>query len=88
VASGAARRGVHYRAHLEAAHSDDLEGEGPGSQVEDGVGAIKEGVERGNHAPAPTQTRRALRRSSPELAGQLATRIVPGQRKSRSIQRF
>jgi hypothetical protein len=62
VASGAARRGVHSRACLEAAHSDDrlllshLEGEGEGSPEEDSIGAVVEGEDRENHA-GPRQGR-------------------------------
>jgi hypothetical protein len=94
VASGAARCGVHGRAHLEAAHGDDLlslpdlEGEGVGSQVLDHVGAIVEGVERGNHAIVPDLDKVSSEEVSQKLTGRLATRIVPRQGKSKSIQRF
>jgi hypothetical protein len=75
----AARRGNHGRARLEAAHSDDLlslpdlEGEGTGSPVEDGEGAIVEGVERVNHAAAPDPDKVGVEEISRKLAGQLAT---------------
>jgi hypothetical protein len=48
-----------WRPCLEAAHGDDLlllpdlEDESIGSLAEDGVRAVIEGVERGNHATAP-----------------------------------
>jgi hypothetical protein len=59
MASGAAKHAIHGPALLEAAQGDDLlslldlEGEGKGSPAEDGVGAIVDGVERGNHTTAP-----------------------------------
>jgi hypothetical protein len=93
VTSGAARRGVHGRACLEVAHGDDLlslpdlEGEGTGSSMEDGIGAVVEGVERGNHAGADLD-KAGIEEICRKLAVQLATQIVPGQGKSRSIQRF
>ncbi len=77
--SGAARRGIHGHAILEATQGDDflslpdLEGEGAGSPVEDGIGAIKEGVERGNHATAPGPDEASIVEVSRKLAGQLAT---------------
>jgi hypothetical protein len=51
-----ARPGVHGHAFLETAHGNDLllqaelEGEGMGSPVEDGVGAVVERVKRGDNA--------------------------------------
>ncbi len=50
-----ARHGIRGHACLEAAYSDDLcsrpnlEGEGAGSQAEDGVGAVLERVGGGQH---------------------------------------
>jgi hypothetical protein len=94
AASGAARQGVHGCAHLEAAHGDDLlsppdlEGERAGSLAEDGIGAVIEGVERWNHASAPDPDEAGIEEISRKLAEQLATQIMPGQGKSRSIQRF
>jgi hypothetical protein len=85
--AGAARRGVHGRPGLEAAHGDDvlslpdLEGEGAGSPAEDGVGAVIEGVERGNHATGPDPDEAGAEEISRELARQLATRIVLEQGK-------
>jgi hypothetical protein len=92
-ASGAARRGVHSRACLEAAHSNylllpNLEGEGAGSPAKDGIGAVVEGVERGNHAATPDPDKASVEEVSWKLAGQLATQIVPEQGKSRGIQKF
>jgi hypothetical protein len=83
-ASRAARRGVHGRARLEAAHGDDLlllpdlEGEGTGSLAKDSVGAVVEGVERGNQ----TQTRRALRRSARSLLGSWRLELCLGKEKA------
>ncbi len=65
----------------------DLEGEGAGPLSEDGVGGVVEGVERRNHTTAPDPNEAGVEISR-ELAGQLATQIVPWQGKSRSIQRF
>jgi hypothetical protein len=65
----------------------DLEGEGAGPLAEDGTGAVVEGVERRNHATAPDPNEAGVKISR-ELAGQLATQIVPVQGKRRSIQRF
>jgi hypothetical protein len=56
--------------------------------VEDGKGANIEGVEMGNHAAALDPDEASAEEISPKLTGQPATRIVPRQRKSRSIQRF
>ncbi len=93
TASGATRCGIYGRAHHESAHCDDLlslpdlEGEGTGSPAKD-VGAVLEGVERGNHAAAPDLDEASMEEVSRKLAGQLATLIVPGQEKGRSIQRL
>jgi hypothetical protein len=59
-----------------------------GSPAEDGIRAIVEGVERGNHATALDPDEESVEKVSQKLAGQLATQIVPGQGKSRSIQRL
>jgi hypothetical protein len=74
AASGAARRGVHSHACLEAAPGDDLlslsdlEGEGARSPAEDSVGAVVEGVKRGKHTAAPTRCEGAiLNKSSKNL---------------------
>ncbi len=94
AAYGAARCGVHSGACVEATHSDDLlslpdlEGKGAGSPEEDGIGAVVEGVERENHAATPDPDKASIEEISRKLAVQLGTRIVPGQGKSRSIQRF
>jgi hypothetical protein len=56
--------------------------------VEEGMGAVVEGMERGNNAAALDPDEVAVEEISWELAGQLVTQIVPGQRKSWSIQRF
>jgi hypothetical protein len=66
----------------------NLEGKGVGSPVEKGMGAVVEGMERGNNAAALDPDEVAVEEISWELAGQLVTQIVPGQRKSWSIQRF
>ncbi len=79
---------------LRQAHGDDLltlpdlEGEGVGSPAKDGIGAVVEGVEKGNHATLPEPDKAGIAEISRKLAGQLATQIVPGQRKCKSIQRF
>jgi hypothetical protein len=53
--------------------------------MEDGVGAIIERVERGDHATTPDPNEAVTKEISQELAQQLATQILPGRRKSRSI---
>jgi hypothetical protein len=81
--SRAARHGIHGRARLEAAHSDDLlsrpdlESEGTGTPAEDGIGAIVERVERGDHGAVPDPDEAGTEEISWELTRQLATRIVP-----------
>ncbi len=93
TASWSAMHGVHSRACLEASHGidllllPDLESEGVGSPAEDIIGCRREG---GGGGP---RRRAGPRRGggwgdSQELARQLVTRIAPGQRKQRSIQRF
>ncbi len=91
MVSRTARRGVHCRARLEAAHSadllsrPDLEGEGTGSQTEDGVGAIIERVEVGDSAKLdPVEA--GTEEISWELAQQQVAQIVSEQRKHMSIQ--
>jgi hypothetical protein len=66
----------------------DLEGEGAGSPAKDGIGAVVEGVVRGNHTAMPDPDKAGVQEISWKLAGQLATQIVPGQEKSRGIQKF
>jgi hypothetical protein len=84
VVSGVARHGIHGYACLEAPHGDDhlllhnLESQGVGSQAEDGIGAIVERVEGGDHNAVPDPDKAATEISQ-ELAEQLVTRIVPGQ---------
>jgi hypothetical protein len=58
-----------------------------GSTAEVDVGAIVEGVERGNHAAMPDPDEASVVEVSWKLTGQLETQIVHGQGKSRSIQR-
>jgi hypothetical protein len=59
AASWAVRRGVPGRAHLKAAHGNDLlplpdlESEVAGSPAKDGIGAIVERMERGDNTTAP-----------------------------------
>jgi hypothetical protein len=65
----------------------DLESECTGSPAGDGVRAIAKVVERGNQAATPDPDEAGAEEISRELTGKLATRILPGQRKSRSIQR-
>ncbi len=82
TASGAARRGVHSRACLEAAHNNYLllahvEGEGAGSPAKDGIGAVVEGMERENDAATPDPDKAGVEEVSWKLAGHLATQIVP-----------
>ncbi len=78
AASGAARHGVHSRACLEAAHNNYLllahvKGEGAGSPAKDGIGAVVEGVERGNHAATTDPDKAGIEEVSWKLAGHLAT---------------
>jgi hypothetical protein len=54
----------------------DLEGEGAEYPVEDGVGSVAEGVERGNHAAAPAPDKASIEDVSLKLAGPTATRAV------------
>jgi hypothetical protein len=88
---GVASTAVHA---LRRAHGDDLlslpdlEGEGVGSPAEHGIGAVVEGVEKRNHAALPDPDKAGIVEISRKLAGQLATQIVPGQRKCKSIQRL
>ncbi len=84
AASWVAGSGVHSCTRLEAAHSNDLlplpdlESEGAGSPVEDGVGAIIERVERGDNATTPDPNEAVAEEISQELAQQVATQILPG----------
>jgi hypothetical protein len=75
---GMASTAVHALRQLMAMISScpDLVSEGVGSPMEDGVGAVIEGVERGNHAAAPDLDE-AGAEISRELAGQLVTQIMP-----------
>ncbi len=66
----------------------DLESEGAGSPAEDGVGDVVEREKGGDNTAAPDPDEAGAEEISRELAGQLATQIVPGKRKSRSIQRL
>jgi hypothetical protein len=81
-------------ARLEAAHGDDLlllpdlESEGVASPAEDGVGSIIEGLERENHTAARGPDEAGAEEISQELAQQLVTQIVSGQRKSTSTRKF
>jgi hypothetical protein len=59
-----------------------------GSPAEDSIGAIVERVEKGDHVTALGPGEAGPEEISRELSWQLATRIVPGQRKLGSIQRF
>jgi hypothetical protein len=89
-----ARHGIRGRPCLETAHSDDLrlrpdlEGEGTGSQAEDGVKAVLERVGGGDNTTVPGPDEAGAEEISWELTRQLAAQIVSGQRKHRSIQRF
>ncbi len=75
----AARPGVHGHACHEEAHGDDLlplpnlASEGTGSPAEDGVGAIVERVERGDHTAAPDPDEARTEEISRELSWHLAT---------------
>jgi hypothetical protein len=51
-------------------------------------GRRRRGVEKGNHAALPDPDKAGIAEISGKHTGQQATQIVPGQRKSRSIQRF
>jgi hypothetical protein len=81
-ASGAARHGVHGRARLEVVHGNDLlllpklEDEGAGYMMEDSVGTVVEGVERGNHTAALDPDKASIEEVSLKLAGQPATRAI------------
>jgi hypothetical protein len=88
------RRRVLQAWRLKAAHGDDLlplpdpENEGVASPAENGVGSIIEGLKRKNHAAAPGPDEGGAEEISQELAQQLVTQIVPGQRKSTSTRNF
>jgi hypothetical protein len=56
--------------------------------VEDCVGAVIERVERGDDPTAPDPDEAGAEEIRWELAQQLMTQIVSGQRKCMSIQRF
>jgi hypothetical protein len=87
---GLPRRGVRGRASLEAADGDDLvsgpdsDGEGAGSAVQDGVGAVIERLKGWDDA-APTDPDEG---GGEEVAWQLGARIVSRQRNSRNMQGF
>jgi hypothetical protein len=89
-----ARHGVSCRASLQAADGDHLvprpnsDGEGAGAVAQNGVGAIIERLKGWNDA-APTDPDEGGREQlSWQLAGQVSTRIVPSQRRSRNMQGF
>ncbi len=87
--SRAARCGVRFRAGLEADGDDlvprpDPDGEGGGSTPQDGVGT----VERRDNTAAAQPDKGGVQQLIWQLGRQLGTGIVPGQRKSRSIQSF
>ncbi len=84
-------RTVRLRAGLEAADGDNLiqgpntHGEGAGSPAENSEGAVVEGLERRDGAVALDPDEACGEELGWQFAGQLGARIVPGQRKSRSI---
>ncbi len=91
AATRAARRDVRGCASLEAADGDNLvlgpdsDGEGAGSTVKDGIGAVVE-LLKGWDDAAPTDPDEG---GGEELAWQLARQLgVPGQRNSRNMQIF
>jgi hypothetical protein len=85
------RLGVRSRAGLEAADGDDLvqgpdsDGKGAGSTAQNSVGAVVEQLERWDDAVMTDPDEGGGEELSWQLAGQLVTRIVPRQRKSRNI---
>ncbi len=95
VASQTARCGVCFRQGLEVADGDDLvlrpdpDGEGAGSLLQDGVGAVVGAVERQDNAARCNQPDEVgTQQLVWQLGQQLGTGIVPGQGKRRSIQSF
>jgi hypothetical protein len=90
----AARRGVRGRASLEAADADNLvpgpdsDGEGAGSAVQDGVGAIIERLKGRDDAAPMDPDKGGGEELAWQLVWQLGARIVPGQRNSRNKQNF
>ncbi len=90
----AARLGVCSRAVLEAADGDDLvagpdsDGEGAGSVAQNSIGAVVERLERWDDAAMTDPDEGGGEELSWQLAGQLDTRIVPRQGRSRIIQSF
>jgi hypothetical protein len=83
-----AGRGVHSHARLEAAYVDDLlplpdlESEGAGSLAEDGVGAIIERVERGDHAATIDPDEAALRKSARSSLSSWRLKFCLGEEKA------
>ncbi len=88
----AVRLGVRSRAGLQGAEGDDLipgpdsDGEGTGSAVQNGAGAVVERLERWNDAALMDPDEGGREELHWQLARQLDTRIVPRQRNSGNIQ--
>jgi hypothetical protein len=86
------RRGVRGRARLQGVDSDDLlsgpnlECEGAATAEDDGVGAVVERLERRHGAAATDPDQAGGEEAGWQLAGQARAGMVPGQRKSSSIQ--
>ncbi len=94
AATRAARRGVHGRASLEVADGDDLvpgpnlDGEGAGSAVQDGVGVVIERLKGWDDATSTDPDEGGGEEVAWQLIRQLGARIVPRQRNSRNMQGF
>ncbi len=92
AATRAARRGVRYHASLEADDGDhpvprpDSDGEGGGAATQDRVGAVLERLKGWNHAAPTDPDEWGGEQLGWQLAGQVGTRIVPRQRRSRDMQ--
>jgi hypothetical protein len=94
AATQAASLGIRGRASLEAADGDNLvpgpdsDGEGAGSMVQDGVGAVVERLKGWDDAALTDPDEGRGEELAWQLARQLAARIVPGQRNSRKFLKY
>jgi hypothetical protein len=91
AAERAAGRDICGSAGLQAADCDDLlpgpdlQCEGAAAAADDGVGAVVQRPERWHSAAAADPNQSAGEELGRQLAGQVKTGVMPGQRKSRSI---
>ncbi len=92
AAAQAAGRGVRGRARLQAVDGDDLlsgpnlECEGAATAADDGVGAVVKRLEQRHSAAAADPDQAGGEEAGWQLAGQARAGMVPGERKSSSIQ--